>query len=256
MAAKKKTAKEAKVEIVSLSNEGNPKARERNSLGLIDDGSVEYVYDENGLVDWRKMVKEEFLVANKQKTKESDISKLDDKDLLILLGGIKNLAQIRGFRSVEYKVHSAAPDYVMASCGIRWIPNFETEGEEVYFEAMADASLSNTKSFARNFLAAIAENRAFVRCVRNFLRINVVGSDEMGDANLFTESNEKSSAPAGADPHSLLSSVMKEKNVTFEELNKKLVGEGKIEEGAWSSVQDIPKSQIFALIKRLKTKAD
>ena len=142
----------------------------------------------------------------------------------------------------------------MASCGIRWVPNFETEGEEVYFEAMADASLSNTKSFARNFLAAIAENRAFVRCVRNFLRINVVGSDEMGDANLFTESNTNASAPAAADPHSLLSSVMKEKSVSFEDLNKKLIGEGKIEEGAWSSVQDIPKSQIFALIKRLKTR--
>ena len=249
MAAKKKTAKETKTE----SNKGNPTARERNDLGLIDDGSVEYIYDENGLVDWRKMVKEEFLVANKQKTKETDISKLDDKDLLILLGGIKNLAQIRGFKSVEYKVHAAAPDYVMASCGIRWVPNFETEGEEVYFEAMADASLSNTKSFARNFLAAIAENRAFVRCVRNFLRINVVGSDEMGDANLFTESNANASAPASADPHSLLSSVMKEKSVSFEDLNKKLIGEGKIEEGAWSSVQDIPKSQIFALIKRLKT---
>ena len=248
MAAKKKTAKETKTE----SNKGNPTARERNDLGLIDDGSVEYIYDENGLVDWRKMVKEEFLVANKQKTKETDISKLDDKDLLILLGGIKNLAQIRGFKSVEYKVHAAAPDYVMASCGIRWVPNFETEGEEVYFEAMADASLSNTKSFARNFLAAIAENRAFVRCVRNFLRINVVGSDEMGDANLFTESNTNASAPAAADPHSLLSSVMKEKSVSFEDLSKKLIGEGKIEEGAWSSVQDITKSQIFALIIRLK----
>jgi hypothetical protein len=246
MAAKKKTAK--KEEPV-----GNPTARARNDLGLISDGSVDYVYDDNGLVDWRKMVKEDFLVANKQKTKESDISKLDDKDLLILLGGIKNLAQIRGFNSVEYKVHAAAPDYVMASCRISWVPNFETEGKEVVFEAMADASLSNTKSFARNFLAAIAENRAFVRCVRNFLRINVVGSDEMGDANLFTESNGNSAAPASADPHSLLTSVMNEKNVTFETLQKKLVSEGKIKEGQWGSLQDIPKSQIFALIKRLKT---
>ena len=47
MAAKKKSAKETKTE----SNKGNPTARERNNLGLIDDGSVEYIYDENGLVD-------------------------------------------------------------------------------------------------------------------------------------------------------------------------------------------------------------
>ena len=46
---------------------------------------------------------------------------------------------------------------------------------------------------------------------------------------------------------------MKEKSVSFEDLKKKIIGEGKVEEEAWSSVQDIPKSQIFALIKRLKT---
>ena len=245
MAAKKKLIKKEAV--------GNPTARARNELGLISDGSVEYTYDDNGLVDWRKMVKQEFLVPNKQKTKETDISNLADKDLLILLGGIKNLAQIRGFSKVEYRVYSAAPDYVMTSCGITWLPNYETENKEVYFEALADASMSNTKSFARNFLAAIAENRAFVRCVRNFLRINVVGQDEMGDASLLTESNSASTATSAADPHSLLSSVMQEKGVSFDDLKKKLVDEGKIKEFEYKSLQDIPKSQIFALIKRLKT---
>jgi hypothetical protein len=245
MAAKKKPIKKEAV--------GNPTARARNDHGLVSDGSVEYTYDDNGLVDWRKMVKQEFLVPNKQRTKETDISKLADKDLLILLGGIKNLAQIRGFSKVEYRVYSAAPDYVMTSCGITWLPNYETENKEVYFEALADASMSNTKSFARNFLAAIAENRAFVRCVRSFLRINVVGQDEMGDASLLAESNGSSATTSGADPHSLLSSVMQEKSVSFDDLKKKLVVEGKIKESEYKSLQDIPKSQIFALIKRLKT---
>jgi hypothetical protein len=246
MAAKKKS-------IETTEAVGNPTARSRNKNGLISDDSVNYTYDDNGLVDWRKMVNQEFLVPNKQRTKETDISKLADNDLLILLGGIKNLAQIRGFSKVEYKVYSAAPDYVMTSCGITWLPNFETEHKEIYFEALADASLSNTKSFARNFLAAIAENRAFVRCVRNFLRINVVGQDEMGDASLLAESNGSSTTTAAADPHSLLSSVMQEKGVSFDELIKRFTSEGKIKESEFKSLKDIPKSQIFALIKRLKT---
>jgi len=225
----------------------------RNVHGLISDGTVDYVFDENGLVDWRKMVKQEFLVANRQRTKESDISKLEDRDLLILLGGIKDLAQMRGFSKVEYKVYSAAPDYVLASCGVTWIPNYETEDKEIYFEALADASLSNTKSFARNFLAAIAENRAFVRCVRNFLRINVVGQDEMGDANLLNDSSPTTAVTAAADPHSLLASVMQEKGVSFEDIKKRLAAEGSDSADKFKTINDIPKNQILVLVKRLKT---
>ena len=46
------------------------------------------------------MVRTEFLVANKQRTQQTDVSQLEDRDLLILLGGIKELAQIRGFTDV------------------------------------------------------------------------------------------------------------------------------------------------------------
>ena len=127
------------------------------------------------------MIRPEFLVPNKQRTQETDISKLEDKDLLILLGGIKELAQIRGFKSVGYSIPSATPIYVMAACTIAWVGNYETNNEDIIFEALADASPDNTQSFAKNYLAAIAENRAFVRCVRNFLKINIVGQDEVGE---------------------------------------------------------------------------
>ena len=95
-----------------------PKTFKRNEYGLLEDPPIPYIYNEDGSVNWRKMIRPEFLVPNKQRTQETDITKLEDKDLLILLGGIKELAQIRGFTCVSYDVPEAGPAYVIASCYI------------------------------------------------------------------------------------------------------------------------------------------
>ena len=87
----------------------------RDDNGLISQPKIDYVFDERGFVDWRKMVKTEYLVANRQRTQEADVTQLEDKDLLILLGGIKELAQIRGYSSVEYDVKTPSADYVVAT---------------------------------------------------------------------------------------------------------------------------------------------
>tara|TARA_Y100000593_G_scaffold95031_1_gene198583 strand:+ start:32273 stop:32971 length:699 start_codon:yes stop_codon:yes gene_type:complete len=218
----------------------------RDASGLLT--GVDYVFNEEGLVDWRKMVKTDYLVPNRQRTKETDVSKLEDKDLLILLGGIKELAQIRGFKNLEYNVQSPSPEYVVASCKITWLPNFETEGNEVTFSAIGDASPSNTSSFAKFFLGPIAENRAFVRCVRNFLRINIVGQDEMGNVKVMDEPEPDNPS----DPRYLLQRVMKEKGVSFEQVKKKLLKEEFKGAETLQSIEDIPKNKIFELIERLK----
>ena len=59
---------------------------DRNKDGLIN--GVDYVFTEDGLIDWRKMVKPEHLVPNKDRTSETDVTKLKDYQLIILLGGI------------------------------------------------------------------------------------------------------------------------------------------------------------------------
>lgn len=221
----------------------------RNQYGLLENANINYVYNDDGTINWRKMVKIEYLVPNRQKTQETDVSKLEDKDLLILLGGIKELAQIRGYTTVEYKVVAASENYFATSCRITWIPNYETGGKEIIFEALADATSSNTKSFARFFLAAIAENRAFVRCVRNFLKINIVSQEELGDAKLI---DEGSSNDNPTSPHTLLEKVMKDKGVSFDQLKKKLIKEKFDNAENINLLTDIPKSKIFELIERIK----
>lgn len=228
-----------------------PKLRTRNKFGLIENDTVNYIYNEDGTINWRAMVKTQYLVPNRQRTQETDVSKLEDKDLLILLGGIKELAQIRGYTSLEYNVVAASDSYFATRCKITWIPNYETEGKPITFEAIGDASLQNTKSFARFFLAAIAENRAFVRCVRNFLKINIVSQEELGDAKLLDESNDVGQ-DSPTSPHSLLERMMKDKNISFDTLKTKLVKEKFENIEKISSIQDIPKVKIFELLERIK----
>ena len=55
-----------------------PKLFTRNELGLLEDPSIPYEFNEDGSVNWRKMIKPEYLVSNKQSTDETDVSKLDD----------------------------------------------------------------------------------------------------------------------------------------------------------------------------------
>ena len=225
----------------------------RDENGLIEEPKTNYIFNESGFVDWRKMVKPEFLVSNRQRTQETDVSQLDDKDLLILLGGIKELAQIRGYSSVEYDVKSPSADYVVATCKIRWIPNFETEGREVLFSAIADASPGNTHSFASDYLAAIAENRSFVRCVRNFLRINIVGQDELGAGSGSKQAQTNSTTQVVSfDPKEHLSDLMSQRGISFEKLKAKLVKETYEKAETFNSVKDIPNIKIFELIDRIQ----
>jgi hypothetical protein len=218
----------------------------RDENGLLTKPIVPYEFNEDGSIDWRSMIRKEFLVPNKERTKETDVTKLEDKDLIILLGGIKELAQIRGYTDVNYSVNTPNQDYVAAVCSIKFIANYETGGREITFSAIGDASPFNTKDFAKNYLGPIAENRAFCRCVRNFLKINIVAQEELGKS----KDEEKNAF----EPSSLLGKVMKEKNISFDAVKKRLIKENYPNAAELTSIDEIPKIKIFELLDRI-TKA-
>ena len=222
----------------------------RSDGGLID--GTDYVFNDDNTIDWRAMVKVEHLVPDRNKTSETDVTKLPYTQLIILLAGIKELAQIRGFTSVKYDVKCPSPDYVVTTCTIDWIPNYETEGKAVTFSAIGDASPNNTNSFAKNFLGPIAENRAFVRCVRNFLKINIVGKEELvGDTFARqTGVSEESEAGSLSPPYNLLEAAMKAKNISLKNIIGRLSKEGYEKE--IGDLEDIPKVKVFELIERIK----
>lgn len=216
----------------------------RNEAGLLE--GVNYIFDASGKIDWRKMVKPEFLAPNSQKTDETDISKLEDSDLLILLAGLKNLADLRGYHSVRFLPITSTETYCSIICQIEWTGNFETGGHRIIFESVADASPNTTEDFGKYYLAAIAENRAFARCVRNFLRINIVSKEEIG------KSSSKRKYTKNSQHAQILQQLMDEKGLNFDHIKEKLIAENYPDAQDVNCLEDISKEKLFDLISRLK----
>lgn len=155
---------------------------QRDEYGLLN--NVDYIFQEDGSVDWRAMVSDKFLYPNREwfesKSKEvpTSIEGLKDYQLLIKLGGIREIAKIRGFNEVRFKVNKSEEDQCCVTCSMVFDPNYENPNG-VYYEEVANATIDNTSGFTRKFLESIAANRAFIRCVRGFLNINIVGADEV-----------------------------------------------------------------------------
>jgi hypothetical protein len=230
----------------------------RDVNGLLE--CVGYIFNPDNTINWRSMINKEYLVPNRDafknqkdvNLKELDVSSLTDNQLLILLAGIKELAQIRGYKNVTYDVIQAQPDYVAVKCTIDWIANYETNMEPVSFSALADAHLDNTKDFAKNFLMAIAENRAFIRAVRSFLKINIVGNDEMGKTTHVDSDVEPSTSIT--QPVALLEKTMEEYNISFEQIKERAVQKKMDGAESWSNIKDISPLSMFAIISGIKNK--
>ena len=240
-----------------------PKVRKRNEFGLLN--GVHYIFNENGSVDWRKMIPNEYLYINSQAltdTKRRErfeskyqkaadtvtVEEADDCDLVILLAGIKYLADLRGYLDVSYRPISCSGEYAAIVCKIVWRANYETEGRELSFESTAGTNTTNTDGFGRKYLMEMAENRAFNRAVRNFLKINIVSQQEIVKTNSKTDDEDD----GVVSPYSTLKRAMVDKNVTFERIKAKLVEEKVDGAQEFQSINDIPKSKIMSLISRIR----
>jgi len=155
----------------------------RNEFGLLE--GVEYKFNEDGSINWRAMIKSEHLYPNREwfdfrkLPMPESVEGLADNQLLIKLSGIKELAKLRGYNSVTYKINTVSDTYATAVCEIYWMPSYETSGVAQAFASTANATSENCSGFGLKFLEPIAENRAFVRAVRNYLNIHIVGDDEI-----------------------------------------------------------------------------
>lgn len=233
----------------------------RDENGLLK--NTAYSFKEDGTVDWKAMIPSEFMVVNKEFFKSRNIeipestNGLDDKQVFILLGGIKELAKLRGIVSVEKTVCESNPQRAVVKCGVTFIDNYESiNGMPKFYEEVASATIDNTNNFASIFLETIASNRAFVRAVRNALRIDIVGYDEL--AQTIGEQTVKSDE-GGEIWNALVDAAKKfssEKHPngfkTFSEFKVKLIEGGMTAAEVWNDWKDIPPTTIFKLIGQLK----
>ena len=250
-----------------------PKIAKRNEFGLKE--GLDYKFTPEGLVSWKDMVPKEYLVINKafenqiveklgKPLSEISIDEVEDKYKLILLNGIRYLANLRGFSKVEY----SRPVYgegnsVAVECKITWLPNYETEMREIVFSGLGEATTNNAPPIGNNkfgeksfYLVAYAENRSFLRAVKHFLKIeNLLAREEVA----YAETIEAAPLPtSGLDPHSMLQGILdsKKPKINFEVLKKTVIGhyKDKVKSDAsqWTTLKDIPPNDVFTLIGLLK----
>lgn len=247
------------------------KATARDERGLLT--VVNYIFTKDGSVNWRAMVNPAHLYPNKDwfSRRNQPIPDtgegLRDDQLLIKLAGIKEVAKLRGYRRVSFEFPKLERDYVVATCSIDWITNFESTNpidgvndnwDTSGFMDVANATFDNTDGFGQKFLETIAANRAFVRAVRNYLGIHIVGEDEIAKGNGSKASAYAVEGSADVSPQGILSKKFSESQAgEFPEFKEWLRALWKSEAyrnesvKEWKSWSDIPAKEARALIKHL-----
>ena len=127
------------------------------------------------------------------------------------------------------------------------------------YQDYANATLANTDSFCAIFLETIACNRAFVRCVRNYLNIHIVGADEIDKSQGSGQAVEADAIATPITPVDLLEKTLREKHGvdSFESCKKVLRDLWKDDKyrnesaAEWDSFADIPAKEARKLIVAL-----
>ena len=241
-----------------------PDIWKRNEHGLLE--SVDYIFNEDGSVNWRAMINPEHLYPNKdwfemrKMPVPESIEGLDDSQLLIKLGGIKELAKLRGINSVSYVVEESSDERSVVRCLVDFISNYETVDQQgiggIHFSSVANATIHNTNGFAAKFLECIAENRAFVRAVRNFLGIHIVGADEIDTSKNKSPIVVPPSSSGAKDisPQGILKEKVGTDFNSFLNKLRALYSDGKYENDpevikSWKDYKDIPAKECRKLLK-------
>lgn len=150
------------------------------------------IRDKFGAIDWAKMIPEEFLYVAEDAAKRDGIdlndtkTKLDPKYVRVKLGGFRFLARYIGYSSVEYKTIVSEYERSVISCAIEFNPT-EDFPNGCLVTATAGANPQNTTKAFLPHLDVIASNRAFSKCVRSHLGIEIISDAEEGKVKETSE---------------------------------------------------------------------
>lgn len=239
----------------------------RDSNGFLK--GIEYKFKEDGSVDYKSMIPNEFIGLNKENFKRKGIDiyslgkaefealkeKAEDKEKTILLAGIRWLAMVRGYTKIK-SVSKPIENRAVCDTQITWIPNQESMFREVVTSGTGTYFYDSNDKM-RFFMDSLAENRSFCRNVRNALNITIVSNDEL-TAGAAPEPEDNSNVCVGPpEPLKMLEKAMSDIKWTFDQLVAKIIANPKegdvIEEiQTWKTIKDIPKPRCLAYVERIK----
>lgn len=243
------------------------KSFSRNEFGLLE---VNYVFNDDSTVNWKSMIPPQYLYVNPDMKRRdklekkygktySEINPVEDKvediDLIQLLGAAKYLLRLRGYKSLRYVIKESTEHYASVSCSIVFNGNYETQMQDVEFSENACAHPGNTNGFGQKYLLEMATNRAFARCVRNFLNINIVSKEELG-ADTSSDGLATDNPNAAISPHAVLATKLKERGFDLTSLKKsiKKYPDLGLDSDTITKLEDIPVSKVWNLISKIQEK--
>lgn len=248
-----------------------------------------------GKIDWRAEVPTQFLyVAHEYRDRvvgeqgkplnEIDVLKVKDDWLRIRVGGLNYLAHLRGVRSCRYPIVQTRDGYAMCTCEIEFIGNSESVMQPETWSSMASATLRSVDKQFIPYLETFAENRAFGRCVKRALQINILSDVEVGgegkkaageDSSDVIASPDSTEAPTGFQPfHYLITKCRDNKDakgkpspITFallkasavemnantppERANERCVSDP----ASWEGFESIPPADVWLLMGKIEAAA-
>lgn len=248
--------------------------------GLVE--GVEYARRADGRIDWAKMIRPEYIVfipklddklikAYGKPAAELNYGELiaagvevDPRHIMILLQGFYELADLRGYYEAIPKIVHADLQICACQTTISWLPNEEEpEGKTSY--GTADATMENTNGWG--YLAAMAGNRAFVRAVKQGLRIPILGFDEIAKKDSALPEAPLASPASSGPIHTVTLRQASERHtdengsatpISFEMVKASASDKhrSKMESDptTWSRWEDIPPKDCLTLIKLIKSK--
>ena len=254
-------------------------ARDENGLAK----NVEYKFTPEGRVDWKAMLRSGDLYVKKEFRDEVvkkyskalcdlDLTTVEDRYLLVTLAGINRLANLRGMRALTYPQVIVTADKAVAVCEIEFIGNFESDGLPFICSSMASATPRSMDANFLPYMETFAENRAFVRCVKRALQIDILSDTEIGgdSAKKLKDEQVDESTPqsGGFEPYHKLMDVCNTQNpkITFETLkaaavqhNQKLPADHKDrifgDPAEWTAFNSIPPLAAYLLISLIQERA-
>lgn len=261
----------------------NSPSFERDDKGLVR--GLTYYFTLDGRVDYRRMVNTKHLYIAKEyearvvkeqgkPLAEVDITLVRDDWLRIKIGGINQLANIRGYRSLEYPHLIVTEGKASCSCSIEFIGNYETDGIPIVCSSIASACRLSMDMNMMGYLETFAENRAFSRCVKRALQINIVSDIEIGgdarkaangedrpvDDDTIADASTSQSGGTGNKPYHLLAEKCGQHNppVTFDKVREgaiKYKKELKSVPDEWTGFESIPPLDAYLIMTKMDEKA-
>jgi len=240
-----------------------------------------YHYTDEGKVDWKAMLRSQDLYVKREFREEVvkeygkplgeiDLTTVKDRYLCVLVGGINRLAHLRGIRSIDYPFIHVSDGKAVASCQIEFIGNFETEGLPMVCTSVASATVRSVDADFVPYLETFAENRAFARCVKRALQINILSDVEVGGEGKKriksvdgSDDDLPSSSPTGNDACHVLATKCANPPAPLTPLTFETVKAGamhyptelKSAPAEWTSFESIPPADAWTLLGKIEEKA-